>query len=127
MATQDLQGLVQQLRDEASHDEFPIGFAHRLLDEAADALERLSKARGTCSSCRFYQCGYPTGHCDNDRSAASSIVDAMASDWGCRLHEPQPTATEEASKPSQEEFWTIPGHQAKDCPVCRSVGAEEGK
>jgi len=124
MADQDLQGLVQRLRSRAEFEapgpalnientdcvpdvSWPeMAEIVTLMSDAADALERLSK-RGTCDSCRFSKrainpmTGSAVVSCVNvrvPRGVRGSLLAAEAAHWGCIFHEPQPTATEEASK-----------------------------
>jgi hypothetical protein len=122
MSDQDLQGLVQHLKDWLGQrmwmpDEMPVSVpcnaaaADLTVGEVRAAVEGLSAKRGTCSTCRFAE--YPPNfgrpqiqwlHCMNPdapevrtKDGPSLIRHEQAKTWGCTLYEPQPTATEEAS------------------------------
>ena len=94
MDAQDLHGLVQSLREMAHR--VLAGRAKLTTLSAADALERLSAQRGTCSSCRFYVSKAYLRNCQSPEvPAVIRIGPNAAKCWGCAEYEPQPTATEE--------------------------------
>jgi hypothetical protein len=99
MSDQDLQELVRRLRNHVAEATMRrVKFVTALsVEEAlasADALERLSKARGTCSSCRFYE--YTRfgvlGACRNRETAVRSVDPDRAMLWGCHHYESATTA-----------------------------------